>query len=377
MLDIASFLDLKNHSECAMLDDEIINAFLDSFNYNTVKKYKKNYTPIKKTNQILKNPKIKLIKEKISNKVNLILNKLSDNNLQNLLTEFFQNVKIITIDDYNEFIKTIYIKMLLETNFLTLYFSFFKTIINTYSSLFNWEYSYFYDLVESKFKMDYSNETFDIDFLNDYSSENYRINNLNIIKEMVSQQFFNNNFIKKIEDLLLTQNKYLCDIYHWFKNTEINKDIEEKINNILLNEIQIRDKVLLQNLIPCDTNKKKIIFKKKYITIESKIENILNENIDSIQQFINLSCSETNEKNKFCEVLINIYYKSNNTEKYIDLIKVLITKQILFKSNFSRGLINNLQDINISPEKEKSLLVTLKNLGITKGLESLLTKHSI
>jgi hypothetical protein len=114
-IDIKTFTQLKSCSDYKILDIEIINYILNNFEGGDIKKNKKNYQ-CKKTNQILKNPKIKLIKEKNSNKINLILNKLSENNLQNLLLEFFQNIKILSIEDYNEFIKTIYIKMLNETS---------------------------------------------------------------------------------------------------------------------------------------------------------------------------------------------------------------------------------------------------------------------
>lgn len=379
-IDIKTFIQLKSCSDYKILEIETINFILNNFEGADIKKNKKNYQ-FKKSNQILKNPKIKLIKEKNSNKINLILNKLSENNLQNLLLEFFQNIKILSIEDYNEFIKTIYIKMLNEIKFLKSYFEFFKNIIQAYKIANNWDYAYFYDLVENKFNIDYFDlEDENFSFFKDYESEHYRINNLNIIKEMVELNFLSSDFLEILEDQLLGQNKYLSDIYYYFKDTKISNQNMEKIKLILNIDIQIRDKILLQNLISdniCEPKKSKIIFKKKSQTLEFKIENILTENLETIQKFIEVNCIETNEKNKFCETLIKLYFNDDiNNDKYIDLIITLINEQILFKSNFSRGLLNQ-PKITGTNIKEKKILITLKNLGITKGLETLLNKYNI
>ena len=68
----------------------------------------------------------------------------------------------------------------------------------------------------------------------------------------------------------------------------------------------------------------------------------------------------------------------------LDFIKTLVKKQILFKSNLSRGLLllnNNWKDLvddfNNPDKKMKELLISLKNLGITKNLENLLQSHKI
>ena len=71
-------------------------------------------------------------------------------------------------------------------------------------------------------------------------------------------------------------------------------------------------------------------------------------------------------------------------DEIIQLIKQLVKWRILFKSNFSRGLLliyNNwddlLIDFNNPIVKIKLLLSTLKSIGITKGLEELLEKYII
>jgi hypothetical protein len=270
---LKSFLQLKNHKDCKDLDIEVITFILESFENSEGKKQKKynfvNNNNYKKSNQILKNPKIKLIKEKISNKVNLILNKLSENNLSSLLIEFFQNIKILNLDDFNEVIKTIYIKMLTEIKFLKLYLEFFKNIIGTYKHVYSYNISYFYDLLEYKFNFDYNNlEDINMDFLKDYDSEDFRLNNLTILRELIQQQFFNSNFEDLLNNKILKQDKYYSDIYYWFKNSKLTNEQVEIINNVIDNiSIEIRDKILLQNLVSDyvveQPKKSKLIFKKK------------------------------------------------------------------------------------------------------------------
>jgi hypothetical protein len=392
---LKSFLQLKNHKDCKDLDIEVITFILESFENSEGKKQKKynfvNNNNYKKSNQILKNPKIKLIKEKISNKVNLILNKLSENNLSSLLIEFFQNIKITNLDDFNEVIKTIYIKMLTEIKFLKLYLEFFKNIIGTYKHVYSYNISYFYDLLEYKFNFDYNNlEDINMDFLKDYDSEDFRLNNLSILRELIQQQFFNSNFEDLLNNKILKQDKYYSDIYYWFKNSKLTNEQVEIINNVIDNiSIEIRDKILLQNLVSDyvveQPKKSKLIFKKKKIvnSFESKVDGLINDYIVSddtsvIENFILINCVETTDKNKFCEVVLAYYFTLNNTDKIIELIKYLVTEQVLFKSNFSRGLLSlyNLGN-EYNQNKENLLLQTLKNLGITKGLETLLGKHNI
>lgn len=391
---LKSFLQLKNHKDCKDLDIEVITFILESFENSEGKKQKKynfNNNNYKKSNQILKNPKIKLIKEKISNKVNLILNKLSENNLSSLLIEFFQNIKILNFDDFNEVIKTIYIKMLTEIKFLKLYLEFFKNIIGTYKNVYSYNISYFFDLLEYKFNFDYNNlEDITMDFLKDYDSEDFRLNNLTILRELIQQQFFNSNFEDLLNNKILKQDKYHSDIYYWFKNTKLSNEQVNTINNIIDNiSIEIRDKILLQNLVSdyvVDQPKKsKLVFKKKKIvnSFESKVDELLNdyvlsEDTSSIENFVSINCIETPDKNKFCEVILSYYFTLTNSDKIIELIKYMVTEQVLFKSNFSRGLLSlyNLGN-EYNQNKENVLLQTLKNLGITKGLETLLGKHNI
>ena len=109
------------------------------------------------------------------------------------------------------------------------------------------------------------------DEFDDYTNEDNRINNLKLIREMIVMKFFNNNIEDYINNNILLQKNYLTDIYYWFKDTQLETTTVNKIKEILntYQDIEIRDKILLQNIIaPYEVEpikKNKIIFKKKKI----------------------------------------------------------------------------------------------------------------
>ena len=391
-LNIKNFLQLRNLQQTNYLENDIINEILSSFESNDVKKVKKN--SYKKNNFIInKNNKIKINKDKVSNKVKLILNKLSQNNINNLVLEFIQNIKINTQDDFDDFISTIYLKTLSEISFVNIYLEFLKNIICTYSKIFNFNYNYFYDLIETKFMNDYFNISINDDsVIFESMSDDFRINNLKLIKELVNNSYFDNKILNIIDDKILNQTMYLSDIYFWFKDTQIDKENVNLIKNILdtQNDIEIRDKILLQNLISPyedEPKKNKIVFKKnKNNSFDNNVNELLNNfliNNESIliKSFIESNCKEINEKNKFCEIIITSYFLNKFT-CILDLIEELVISEILFKSNVSKGLISinnqNSEIINRNVKMKSDLILKLKNLGITKNLEFLIdTCHNI
>jgi len=386
-ISIKNFYNLKDSSQNKELDLNTINFILDSFDNNDNKKSKK-FSSYKKNSIIQKNSKVKIVKDKISNKVKLILNKLSQNNVNNLILEFIQNIKINSIEEYNEFLKTIYLKILSEINFVKIYLTFLLNIACTYNKLLNYDISYFVELVENKFMSDYFNIN-NNDYLDDNNEDN-RINNLKLIRELIAMDFFDNNIEQYVNNKILTQNNYLSDIYYWFKDVQLESETVLIIKNLLnkQNDIEIRDKILLQNIIsPYETEpikKSKLIFKKKKTNNSSFDDNVvellndylINDNYIIIKSFIESKCQEIPEKNNFCEVMLNMYL-TNNYKCILDLIEELINNQVLFKSNISKGLINiyNNNDLLKNNKNEKDLVNKLKILGITKNLEFIMEKY--
>jgi len=421
-IDIELFLALKNNPECINLDSDILDSIIDSFTNNEYRSKKYKIQP-KKTKNIFKNPKIRLIKDKINNKVNLILNKLTENNIENLILEFIENVKISNFDDYNEFLKTIYYKILSEINFIKIYLDFFITVTDIYKHVYDFSIEFFYDLLENKFKLDYENIIDDnFIFLTELEDENKRINNVILINELIKIDYFDMKFKDYIENYLLNQNKYLTDISIWFKYNKLTTDQIDRIKHIISNTENFRDKILLENLVNGSTNK--IVFKKQNVShfqesdqhsggsdildlrsanggkskvpvqtfnsqpkkINNNVEllNILEEylfidNSESIENYIEINCTDAFTKNKFCEFIIGEAFKLSNDEykKISSLLKMLIKKRVLFKSNLSRGLLNIYSSKTINADKLKNFLIFLKNLGITKSLENLMQKYSI
>lgn len=273
-IDIKAFLQLKKSENVIDLDNSIILYILDSFeNGNkkkiSIKKHKNNnntfkHNSISKPTIINKSTKI-IVKDNIINKIKLILNKLSQNNIYNITIEFLKNIKINTQEEFNNFLEIIYLKILSEINFVKVYLEFIKNIICIFTKSFS--YKYFYDLVENKFMYDYFDITND---LYDNMSDDFRINNLKLIREMTNINFFDKSILNIIDTQILKQTLHLVDIYYWFKDTHVSKENADIIKNILsihLN-IEIRDKILLQNLISeynNDLPKNKLVFIKKNI----------------------------------------------------------------------------------------------------------------
>lgn len=405
-MDIESFVSLKTLPELENLSNEIINIITILTGGKKIFKITNN-----KGNQLLKNPKIQLLKDKIENKVNLILNKLSELNINNLLIEFVETIGKIKEEEFNDIQKAFYQKMQSDITFVKIYINFYKLISKLYILQFNYSNKFMINILEAKFLYDYNDieYTNEFNFLMDYEdennfiiSENKRINHLIIIKTMIYSDILNENLEKIVTEKLLEQRNYYADIYYWLQNKSLDTKIKLTIKNIILNNaLQLREKVLLDNLILESKNdevQNEVISKPQIkeqninsdtLAIES--ENIIEEylymvSIDEVKIFIESRCKDAISKNKFCQYLFNKYFESNIdiSSKMLEFIKTLVKKQILFKSNLSRGLLllyNNWKDLvddfNNPDKKMKELLISLKNLGITKNLENLLQSHKI
>ena len=460
-MDIESFVSLKTSSELKNLSNEIMNVITLLSNNKKVFKNMNN-----KGNQLLKNPKIQLLKDKIENKVNLILNKLSELNIYNLLVEFVETIGKINEDEFNYVQKAFYQKMQSDITFVKIYINFYNLITQVYISNFNYSNKFMINILEAKFLNDYN----DIDYIEEYKflmdyvdnnnpilTENKRVNHLTIIKNMIYSGILTQNLENIITEQLLEQKKYFVDIYYWVQNKTIDAKIKSQIKNIILNNtLPLREKVLLDNLILDNKNtevkydlkkplKKEVpnnnptldlkevpkvesiwhlkgmlqnnstIILKEDVkedvkddviehsktqkneqnintdTLAIESENIIEEylymeSINEVKSFVDNRCKDAVSKNKFCQYLFNKYFESYNdiSSKILEFIKNLIKKQVLFKSNLSRGLLllyNNWKDLvddyNNPTIKLKELLICLKKLGITKNLESLLKTHKI
>ena len=418
-LDIKQFITFKTDNETLELDKNIFNLFKSLF--NGIDKNKKHKKFAKKVNSnILKNQTVQNNKDIISNKLNLILNKLSESNIDNLIIEFIQNINQIDHDTFNEIQKTFYLKIVSEINFVKIYIKFLKIIGYLYNKVQGYQLSYFYSIVESKFKSDYiqqfiipSNLSHSIK--NIITDQTHRINNLIIINNLIDNNMLSESIYDYCNNIIMNQEIYISDIYHWFnlKNRQLTKN---EINNITIilgkNICSPRDVILLENLINKTNNTVSDSLSSNIQTIiptsqntclikseafNNQCINILEEYLignilDDIKYFIDTVCIDINTKNKFCEYLFQYYFitKPTNIENkdstivIFDLIKQIIKNQYLFKSNLSKGLLlfNNTwktqcHNYTNSINKMKKLLLLLKNAGITKGIEFLLNQYKI
>ena len=413
VLDINMFLSFKTNESVQELDSktlELINKLFGSIDKN-----KKGKKFIKKTNvSILKNQKIQTKKDKIVNRVNLILNKLSESNIETLIIEFIENINQVDQENFEEIQKTIYLKILSESNFTNIYVQFLKILGYVYNQVQQYDLSFFFSLMESKFRLDYTE--FDVEsklnFIRDLDGETQRINNLILIKSLVENKLISDKIIDECDKLILEQNIFLPDIYYWFnsKLRGLTENEKEHIKSYLKKyNITQRESVLLESLVnkklvksnevqtPNESHSEKLNYKNnpektiKTDTLKLECDNIIDEyilikSLDDIQYFINNRCIDAISKNKFCEFLLDRYFTSNkkNLTEIIELIKELIKTQTIFKSNLSKGLLlihcnwtEKSIDYNKSTDKIKVLLTTFKSIGITHGIEFLMVQYKI
>jgi hypothetical protein len=257
VLNIDKLLLFKSDVDTFKLDDNTLELF------NLLFGHLKNKKNLKKVNtNILKNQKIQNKKDIISNKVNLILNKLSESNIDSLIVEFIQNINQIDLETYNEILKTFYLKIISEINFIKIYIQFLKILAFLYNKVQNYDLSYFYSIVESKFMLDYTDNDIvpgsSYDFIKNHNGESTRINNLILIKNLVENNMLSTIIYDICDNIIINQSNFIPDIYHWFgsKNRDLTQTEINLIEKILTKTgINSREVVLLENLI----NRKKLI----------------------------------------------------------------------------------------------------------------------
>ena len=393
VLDLNVFLTYKTYNNVQDLDSNTQDLL--SVLFGNTEKYK-NLKKTKKNINILKNQKLQNKKDNIVNRVNLILNKLSESNIDNLIIEFIENINQVSLENFEDIQKAFYFKTISEINFVKIYLKFFKVIGYLYNKVQSYDLSFFISIVETKFNIDYMQQPINSDkytFLIELEGETKRMNNMILIKNLVDLNFCSDKLIHLCDKVILNQTTYLPDIYHWFnsKNKELTKNEIDVIKSILNSINTPRDKILLENLINKVKTTQSVVKEVERETVvgdtlKLETENIIDEYVliksfDDIKHFIDTRCVDAIAKNKFCEQLIDKYFIVNieSSQDIIELIKSLIKSHTLFKSNLSRGLImlnNNWKDRSIDYNKPimrmKTLLSMMKSIVITKGLESLI-----
>lgn len=260
---IENFMLLKHNPDNLLLENDIIQNIINLFEdgkLKQIKNYNSKYNNLKPLvkNSIIQNKK----KDSLINKINLILNKLTTNNINNLILDFITNINYISNIEFNDILKIFYLKILNDINFIKIYLEFLKSIVYIYNNVFNYTFEFFINIIEIKFYIDYLDYNIteldiynDIIFLESLNTENKRFNNLVLIKKLVEYNFLSNDLLLYCDDIIVKQKKYLTDIYYWYtdrKNILTKSNINILEDLLITNNLPIRDKILLQNLIKED-----------------------------------------------------------------------------------------------------------------------------
>ncbi len=366
----ADLYKLKNDIKCVILSENIISNILDSFSKSNIKVIK----CAKKQVSVIKTNKVQAKKDLNENKIIMIMNKISDNNINELIGEYLSNIFVDTEEKYNIIMTEIFNKMVKDIKFIENYIKFAIKIYIIEKKRLNLFPEEFIGLIKETIN---SNE------------ESERHASYNIIKMLVKHNFFNQNIIEFISNKIINnqdKSKYI-DCYNWFNGLDIDNykndilTIAKKCNSENMN----REKILIESLIDVknnDNNDKNEISNDNNDTFLTSVINILEEyqflkSIEEVIEFINSECKDINNKNLFCMEVINSF--NNNLSEGIYLIDTLIKKKVLFKSNISKGLVMYL---NKSEDKTESqnivqILKYLKNNNITKNIEHIFKKYKV
>jgi hypothetical protein len=199
-MDLTTLLSIKNNKECL----ELPKNFIGKINNNKIKVIRK----------------YKIILNDNMNKLTLLLNKLTNDNINYIICNFLQTIKISNNDDYKLIINCIFDKMLLDVNNIDIYVKFL---------------SYIFDINTIKYQ--YSNQ-----FLFDKLNIN---NHIKIITHMINT----NILINMVDDLYkyLIDNNYYEQLYILITNYNKKISIDFDINNINDIRIKLMFQVLLDN----------------------------------------------------------------------------------------------------------------------------------
>ena len=366
---------LRDHIDCSYLDEDIIQNITNIMSKSNIKPNK----AVKKQVNVMKTNKIQAKKDLNENKVIMIMNKISDNNINNLTVEYITNVLVDTEEKYNSIQDEIFNKIIKDIKFIDNYIKFALNVF----------------MIE-KHRLNLAPERFIENIINCNNNsnitENVRIGAYEMIKKLVKCNFFNNNIIDYISNIVLnniSQDK-IIDTYHWFNNLEqctnsFNIDTYiEGINNMIIlcgkNNMN-REKILIESIIEKVPVRIVCIDEAETLNNDTNINGIIeeyleDEEITTVSAYLDAECKEIDDKNNFARVVFINYIDTFN-EKLFEMLETLINEKVLFKSNLSKGLVLLLQDSEIDRDAVINILKFLKNQNITKNIENIFRKYKV
>lgn len=377
---------IQDKTKYLVLDDKIVKDIKILFNLSTTKQKK----VISKKSNNLKNFKFRQDKNKISNKMILILNKITETNVKNLLIEFICNIEIKSLDDYKIIQEDIFLKILKDISFIDNTINFIINIFKIVNNLHNYKPYHFFDIISNYIEDVYlKSKDNEFDFFEKLYDENNRNSFIILLNKLIKINIINNEF--DFSNILLNQNDKIVDIYNWFtlnESTDNEKSkIREKLNTLLLSN---RENILLTSLLEKNEtitrniiidNDEEILINNDTFTIE--ITNLFDEYVylkdeNEIIEYLKESSLNFDSKNLLCEKLLKYYFSNFDSEiKWFKLINVIISKKLIFKSNLSKALKNQCHQNEHDKTKIKELLILFKQNNITKNIENIFKKYKI
>ena len=391
----------KNDITCLNLDEIIIQDIFDSFNQSNIKTNK----IVKKQVNILKNNKIQVKKDLIENKLINIMNKVSFNNINELIKEYLNTINIITNEEYIIIQQEILSKIIKDIKFI-------NNMIPFIIKLFSIE-KYRLNIIPSHFMISIYNILLS-NYNNVNDDETYRISCLTLIKKLIEFNFFTKDMYLYISNLLLDNKNYKVDIYYWFNDSMINintyhdklmeniiycreNDMKREelmiesllVNTLLVNTIPINtlpintlpiNTLLVNNNIQLSGNTCEVKEDSRIIIINNIIEEYLYLGIvNEVEQFINSELKSIDCKNIFCKELLNTYLTLDleKRKSVLKLYEELIKNKVIVKSNISKGLLLYLDTNRGVNNIIEGFLKFLKNNNITKNIEHIFKKYKI
>ena len=359
---IEYLLSFKDNSEVQQLDKNSYNYFVKLFGLNQIKKF--NNLINKKT----KNTNARDLKKMTNNKFTLLLNKITENNFNNIIIEFIQTFYELSQLDFNIFIETTFIKLIKDTKFQKIIFNFYNKISKIYINKFNLNEKHLINILENYYSKIYLNIELQDKyiFLNKYILEENRINFLNLINYMISKDILNSS-LNDIISNTLCESDYILDIYRWFKpkknqnkylniiKTKMNnkltkrekilitsllgKTSEESISEESINEESINEESISEESINEESISEESINEESKIEIINMIEEyLLLEDTTDIFDYLENNSSDTIIM--FFNELINLYFQNSITKlecykiifhKILNYIKIDIIKEEINK----------------------------------------------
>lgn len=243
------FIKLKLLEENKYLDENTLNFFTKFFN---ITEDPNDFEKLKPLNN-LKTIDKEQLKKTIHYKVTLILNKLTKDNINNLLSEFVNNIGKVDANEFNEILKSFYLKIINDIKFIDIYLIFLKKILYLYNKNNDYDYQYLINILEYKFIFLYMPKKYkyiaEYSFLENDKQEDNRIYNLMLIKSMVNEELLNTALLDVITNILLDMPNFYIDLYKLLENTKLAHNIKEQLLNIIKTSDNIRCITLFEKLI--------------------------------------------------------------------------------------------------------------------------------